>query len=128
MPGHRQTLVAAVEGALEQQLAKYGISETCRTIQMHLQHASTICSITLKHFLLKLTVFCIRQILFYPTAIGSEPQDSSLNSYPHWTRVMCGHAGANLVSAQKRYLCSIASFSVSPEQSTCGGRQLRFGG
>ena len=37
------------------------------------------------------------QILFYPTAIGSEPQDPSLNSYPHWTRVMCGHAGANLV-------------------------------
>ncbi len=40
---------------------------------------------------------CALQILFYPTAIGSEPQDPSLNSYPHWTRVMCGHAGANLV-------------------------------
>ena len=38
------------------------------------------------------------QILFYPTAIGSEPQDVSLNSYPHWTRVMGGHAGANLVN------------------------------
>ena len=37
------------------------------------------------------------QVLFYPTAIGSEPQDPSLNSYAHWTRVMCGHAGANLV-------------------------------
>lgn len=37
------------------------------------------------------------QVLFYPTAIGSEPQDPSLNSYPHWTRVMMGHAGANVV-------------------------------
>ena len=37
------------------------------------------------------------QVLFYPTAIGSEPQDPKLDSYEHWTRVMCGHAGANLV-------------------------------
>lgn len=37
------------------------------------------------------------EVLFYPTAIGSEPQDSSLNSYPHWTRTMLGHAAANLV-------------------------------
>eukprot|EP00884_Botryococcus_braunii_P007797 jgi/Botrbrau1/17018/Bobra.49_2s0075.2 len=37
------------------------------------------------------------EVLFYPTAIGSEPQDPTLNSYPHWARVMTGHAGANLV-------------------------------
>ncbi|XP_020597403.1 N-carbamoylputrescine amidase-like, partial [Phalaenopsis equestris] len=37
------------------------------------------------------------EILFYPTAIGSEPQDSELDSREHWKRVMCGHAGANLV-------------------------------
>ncbi|KAK9830147.1 hypothetical protein WJX72_009984 [[Myrmecia] bisecta] len=37
------------------------------------------------------------EVLFYPTAIGSEPQDPSINSYPHWARVMQGHAGANLV-------------------------------
>ncbi|KAK9861723.1 hypothetical protein WJX84_005958 [Apatococcus fuscideae] len=36
------------------------------------------------------------EVLFYPTAIGSEPQDPGLNSYPHWCRVMQGHAGANL--------------------------------
>ena len=36
-------------------------------------------------------------ILFYPTAIGSEPQDPSLDSRAHWRRVMQGHAGANLV-------------------------------
>jgi hypothetical protein len=38
------------------------------------------------------------QVLFYPTAIGSEPEDPSYNSYPHWTRTMLGHAAANLVS------------------------------
>ncbi|MQP64020.1 N-carbamoylputrescine amidase [Niveispirillum sp. SYP-B3756] len=37
------------------------------------------------------------EILFYPTAIGSEPQDASLDSRDHWQRVMQGHAGANLV-------------------------------
>jgi N-carbamoylputrescine amidase len=37
------------------------------------------------------------EILFYPTAIGSEPQDTSLDSRDHWRRVMQGHAGANLV-------------------------------
>lgn len=38
------------------------------------------------------------EILFYPTAIGSEPQDQGLDSRDHWRRVMQGHAGANLVS------------------------------
>lgn len=36
-------------------------------------------------------------VLFYPTAIGSEPQDAALDSREHWQRVMQGHAGANLV-------------------------------
>ena len=31
--------------------------------------------------------------LVYPTAIGSEPQDSTLDSHEHWRRVMQGHAG-----------------------------------
>lgn len=38
------------------------------------------------------------EILFYPTAIGSEPQDQGLDSRDHWKRVMQGHAGANVVS------------------------------
>lgn len=38
------------------------------------------------------------EILFYPTAIGSEPQDQGLDSSDHWKRVMQGHAGANVVS------------------------------
>jgi N-carbamoylputrescine amidase len=37
------------------------------------------------------------EILFYPTAIGSEPQDPGLNSKDHWQRVMQGHAAANLM-------------------------------
>lgn len=37
------------------------------------------------------------EILFYPTAIGSEPGFSDLDSRDHWQRVMQGHAGANMV-------------------------------
>ena len=37
------------------------------------------------------------EMLLYPTAIGSEPPDPTWDSSGHWRRVMCGHAGANLV-------------------------------
>ncbi len=37
------------------------------------------------------------ELLFYPTAIGSEPQDASLDSRDHWQRAMQGHAAANLM-------------------------------
>jgi N-carbamoylputrescine amidase len=37
------------------------------------------------------------EVLLYPTAIGSEPQDPTLDSREHWRRVMQGHAGANLM-------------------------------
>jgi len=36
-------------------------------------------------------------ILLYPTAIGSEPQDPALDSANHWQRVMQGHAAANMI-------------------------------
>ena len=36
-------------------------------------------------------------ILFYPTAIGSEPQNEEIYSKDHWQTVMRGHAAANLV-------------------------------
>ena len=36
------------------------------------------------------------ELLFYPTAIGSEPPDPAWDSSGHWQRVMQGHAGANL--------------------------------
>lgn len=37
------------------------------------------------------------ELLFYPTAIGSEPQDGSIDSKDHWQMCMLGHAAANLV-------------------------------
>ena len=37
------------------------------------------------------------EILFYPTAIGSEPQDPTLDSRYHWQRTMQGHAAANVM-------------------------------
>lgn len=37
------------------------------------------------------------EILFYPTAIGSEPHDPNITSREHWQRVQQGHAGANLM-------------------------------
>lgn len=36
-------------------------------------------------------------VLLYPTAIGSEPPAPDWDSSGHWTRVMQGHAGANLM-------------------------------
>jgi N-carbamoylputrescine amidase len=37
------------------------------------------------------------ELLFYPTAIGSEPQDDSIDSKDHWQTCMLGHAAANLI-------------------------------
>jgi N-carbamoylputrescine amidase len=37
------------------------------------------------------------EVLLYPTAIGSEPQDAAIDSRDHWQRVMQGHAAANLM-------------------------------
>mgnify|MGYP000926521038 CR=1 FL=1 len=37
------------------------------------------------------------ELLFYPTAIGSEPEDASVDSKDHWQTCMRGHAAANLV-------------------------------
>jgi len=37
------------------------------------------------------------EILLYPTAIGSEPQDGGIDSKDHWQTCMLGHAAANLI-------------------------------
>lgn len=50
------------------------------------------------------------ELIFFPTAIGSEPQDPTINSQPHWTRTQQGHAAANLVPV-------IASNRIGTEQS-----------
>ncbi len=49
------------------------------------------------------------EILLYPTAIGSEPQDASLDSSAHWQRTMQGHAAANIMPL-------VASNRVGTEQ------------
>jgi len=49
------------------------------------------------------------EILLYPTAIGSEPQDSSIDSRDHWQTCMLGHAAANLIPV-------VASNRVGPEE------------
>jgi len=48
-------------------------------------------------------------VLLYPTAIGSEPQDASIDSKDHWQRTMQGHAAANIVPV-------IASNRIGREQ------------
>lgn len=53
------------------------------------------------------------ELLFYPTAIGSEPQDPTLDSRDHWQRVMQGHSGANLIPV-------IASNRIGTETFTTG--------
>lgn len=37
------------------------------------------------------------ELLFFPTIIGSEPHDASMDTAPHWQRTMQGHAAANMV-------------------------------
>ena len=37
------------------------------------------------------------ELLFYPTAIGSEPHDATIDSSAHWQRTQQGHAAANVV-------------------------------
>ncbi|MBL8686547.1 MAG: N-carbamoylputrescine amidase [Alphaproteobacteria bacterium] len=36
-------------------------------------------------------------MILYPTAIGNEPQDTTIDSKDHWQRTMQGHAGANII-------------------------------
>lgn len=37
------------------------------------------------------------EILFFPTAIGSEPENPGYDSSAHWARAMIGHAACNMV-------------------------------
>ncbi|MCA1943745.1 MAG: N-carbamoylputrescine amidase [Desulfovibrio sp.] len=60
-------------------------------------------------------------VLLYPTAIGSEPQEPGVDTQPHWQRVMQGHAGANLtpvvaanrVGTERGACCSITFYGTS---------------
>ena len=55
------------------------------------------------------------EVLLFPTAIGSEPEDPDIDSSDHWQRTMCGHAAANMVPL-------LASNRIGSEQ----GRQCRL--
>jgi len=59
------------------------------------------------------------EILVYPTAIGSEPSDPTLDSAGHWQRTMQGHAAANMVPV-------IASNRIGTERQ--GGTEVTFYG
>jgi len=60
------------------------------------------------------------EILFYPTAIGSEPPPAPpVDSRDHWRRVMQGHAAAN-------YLPVVAANRTGAEKGEAG--ELRFYG
>ncbi len=37
------------------------------------------------------------EIILYPTAIGSEPENAAIDSKDHWQRCMIGHSASNIV-------------------------------
>jgi len=54
------------------------------------------------------------EIILYPTAIGSEPHDPTIQSRDHWQRTMQGHSAANLIPV-------IASNRIGREEGeSCG--------
>jgi N-carbamoylputrescine amidase len=57
------------------------------------------------------------EVLFYPTAIGSEPHDSSLDTRDPWRRVMQGHAVANVMPV-------VASNRIGMEPGPGGGQSF----
>lgn len=54
-------------------------------------------------------------ILFYPTAIGTEPEEPSLNTKDPWQRAMVGHAVSNVVP-----VVAANRFGQEPRQSFYG--------
>ncbi|MDX9875867.1 MAG: N-carbamoylputrescine amidase [Spongiibacteraceae bacterium] len=62
------------------------------------------------------------ELLFFPTAIGSEPHDPTIDSRDHWQRVMQGHAAANVMPV-------VASNRIGTEQSRFDpGQSITFYG
>jgi N-carbamoylputrescine amidase len=59
------------------------------------------------------------EILFYPTAIGSEPDRPEVDSKNHWRLCMQGHGAANIVPV-------VASNRIGTE--TCGDSKITFYG
>jgi N-carbamoylputrescine amidase len=55
------------------------------------------------------------EVLFYPTAIGSEPHDASLDTRDPWRRAMQGHAVSNVIPV-------VASNRIGHEPGPGGGQ------
>jgi len=53
------------------------------------------------------------QILFYPTAIGSEPVNESFDSKPHWQTCMQGHSACNMIPVVASNRIGTESFEPS---------------
>ena len=61
------------------------------------------------------------EVLLYPTAIGSEPGDDSIDSMQHWQNAMCGHAAANIMPL-------LASNRIGTEQARYADLEMTFYG
>lgn len=59
------------------------------------------------------------EVLFYPTAIGSEPYDDALDTHAMWQRAMQGHAVSNAVPV-------VAANRIGIEENA-GARQCFYG-
>jgi len=59
------------------------------------------------------------EVICYPTAIGSEPEDPTLDSSGHWRRAMQGHSAANMIPV-------VASNRVGTER--IGASEITFYG
>jgi N-carbamoylputrescine amidase len=60
------------------------------------------------------------EVLFYPTAIGSEPHDGSLDTRDRWWRAMAGHAVSNVVPV-------VAANRIGTEGAGTPGEQTFYG-
>ena len=61
------------------------------------------------------------EVLLYPTAIGSEPHDASLDTRDPWRRVMQGHAVANVIPV---VAANRIGFEAGPEGYPGGGTRF----
>ena len=59
------------------------------------------------------------ELLFYPTAIGSEPEETEMDSRDHWQMCMQGHAASNIMPV-------IASNRIG-EEDICGSKITFYG-
>ena len=57
------------------------------------------------------------EVLLYPTAIGSEPHDASLDTRDPWRRAMQGHAVSNVIPV-------VASNRIGHEPGPGGGQSF----